>query len=188
MTIVEPRIKRSTLTLQRPLPASASPVTPNGVPQSLAPLSTAPEVNFATKGQTPHNTKHEWQEWHDTGPVTPITLDAKDISWIIEGDGELAGRTIVGLRNAAEPALVLNDRFDAINAWWGRRCSRPRRQLTLAGNERRMVITQDSIAYVKPMKGAEDKAVAGLRGRNVKPVPVAISYQALRDWLSEEKA
>ena len=187
LTKTESRVKRPTLTLQRPLPASVPTLDPRLAPQSSAPRSVSPDADSAVKDRPARNTKHEWQEWHETGPITPITLDAKDLSWIIEGDGKLAGRTIVGLRNASEPALVLNAQYNEIDAWWRRRCSRPRKYLTLAGSARRCTLTKDSISYIKPIPFAQDKAVAGLRGRNVKPVPVAIGYQALKDWLSEEK-
>lgn len=172
--------KRTTLTLQRPL---SSPVERNAKTDFRPPR---PKLGPLNGQETPRpkpfvNYKQEWREHQESGPATPILLDARDISWMIEGGDRLMGKTIIGHRNGKEEAVILNHPFSEVFGWWDARVKRRVLGLTLVGSGRRMVVTKDGLSYVRERNGV---TFALPRGKGTAQVPVDMSFALLMAWFN----
>ena len=181
-TETKPARKRLTLPAQRPNPDKASsPVEcAEATPAKLAPQPKAQSTARTPKASGP-GPFHEWKEHRKDGAAEKILIEAKSISWLVEGQNELTGKTIIGWRNPGAGTAVLDRPFDEIFGWWSPH-NPIHLPLTFLATERRIVITKDSLGGVKCREG---KAVIVLRAKKAKDMPVDQDYAAVAAWIKD---
>ena len=174
----KPARKRPILTLRR---SNQSPVAS---PVEIKKAPPAPLAAYATaQSEGAGKVIHEWRQYQEDGAATKRVVDAREVSWIIEGGkGKLAGRAIIGFRDPEEPPIVIDRGFTEFHGWWNEFHAGNHKFLTLLGNKRRMSIPRGSVMARALEEGTEIQPLS----KGAKPVPVKQAFAAVNGWLNSK--
>ena len=125
----------------------------------------------------------KWPAGTEAHPIS-VGIRRDEIGWLIES--RLAGKTILGSRNRAEPAVLINAPIEVLDRWWSAWQPRKKRRWQLvpeSGEAPRLFICRwDVIGKIRQSDREDGYTWICLASKTAKPVPVTASFDEAFGW------